>query len=147
MTSDFEVNLEDRYKGAEINIGSIHHLCVISALMITLSMPIPILPSAFISLSCDPATRYPIHNQRILCDHFRGSAAASNSHSRRIPRARSAHAVLHAQRLCGPCALPRAASSCLRARATRSRTGRQATSLYVSWVGRRRAVSGRGRRV
>ncbi|KAF8515058.1 hypothetical protein JB92DRAFT_3115117 [Gautieria morchelliformis] len=61
MTSNFEVNLKDRYKGAEINIGSIHHLCMISALMITLSMPIPILPSAFISLSSQqpPPTHTP----------------------------------------------------------------------------------------
>ncbi|KAF8468024.1 hypothetical protein JB92DRAFT_3292218 [Gautieria morchelliformis] len=38
-TSDFEVSLKDRHRGEEINIGSIHHLCVISALMILLSMP------------------------------------------------------------------------------------------------------------
>ncbi|KAF8497361.1 hypothetical protein JB92DRAFT_3125692 [Gautieria morchelliformis] len=43
MTSDLGVSLEDMRKGAQIDVGSIHPLCVTSALTRMLSMPIPIL--------------------------------------------------------------------------------------------------------
>ncbi|KAF8485670.1 hypothetical protein JB92DRAFT_3025200 [Gautieria morchelliformis] len=130
-TSDFEVSLEDMYMGAEIDVGYIHRLCVISPLTIMLSMLILILPSAFISISREPATRYPVHDQR-------------KDPLRPLPWLRSCLQLAHPShptcsfptcsttRSTTPWALPRAASSCSRARATRAWTGRRATLLYAS---------------
>ncbi|KAF8516265.1 hypothetical protein JB92DRAFT_2911182 [Gautieria morchelliformis] len=112
-TSDFEVSLEDMYMGAEIDVGYIHRLCVISPLMIMLLMLILILPSAFISISREPATRSRLqlaHPSHPTCSFPTCSTTRSTT----------------------PWALPRAASSCSRARATRARTGRRATLLYAS---------------